>query len=342
MKKLIAALTICLIITTCFAQDKTRQQMASIGNLKLESGEVINDCQIGYRTSGKLNSDKSNAILLLTWYGGTSAAVEGGNPWQIVDTARYFLITVDALGNGVSSSPSNSKTQHGAKFPFFSIVDMVNSQHQLLTAKFGIAHVRAIMGISMGGIQTFQWAVSYPDFMDNLIPIVGSPQPGGYDLMMMNVLRRIIESDPGFDHGNYKVNPNIVTANMLFDATLTTPEDKTKSVPHNDFPKWLQQVETNNNHDWNDAYHQLIAIIGNDISKAYGGSLKEAAAHIKAKMLIAVSTQDHVVNPNPAMDFSKLLPTSKLVIINSTSGHLAGGFQDVQVRQYAREMLGEQ
>ena len=74
---------------------------------------------------------------------------------------------------------------------------MVNSQYQLLTNRLQIKHVKAVMGISMGGIQTFQWAVSYPDFMEVLIPIVGSPQLTSFDLMVDNTFRETIEENPG-------------------------------------------------------------------------------------------------------------------------------------------------
>jgi homoserine O-acetyltransferase len=346
MKTLFAALLLTSIVIACTAQNNDpkstydRQQLASIGDLKLESGNVINNCSIGYRTYGHLNNAKSNVVLFLTWFGGTAKSVEGTNPWLAIDTTHYFLIIVDALGDGVSSSPSNSIKQHGPHFPPFSIRDMVESQHQLLAKKLGIAHVHAIMGISMGGIQTFQWAVSYPDFTDCLIPVVGSPQPSSYDLMLYNTLRKDIEADSAFNHGNYTVNPNIVPANMLWELFLTTPTDRVKSISHDDFPKWMENTENKKTGDWNDTHYQIIAVIGHDISKQYGGSLKEAAAHIKAKMLIISSQQDHMVNPNPAIEFSKLLP-AKLILLDSTLGHLAPNFGTPEVKNSIVEILGE-
>src|SRR5688572_11802331 len=94
---------------------------------------------------------------------------------RMLDPARYFVVAVDALGNGVSSSPSNSAIQAGEKFPRFTIRDMVHSQHELLTRILKLDQVFLVTGSSMGGMQTFEWVVSYPDFMKGAIPIVGTP-----------------------------------------------------------------------------------------------------------------------------------------------------------------------
>lgn len=308
--------------------DDRRQYLEPIGNLKLESGQVILDCRIGYRTYGHLNKLRSNGILFPTWFEGSSRDIEQyATPWKVIDTTRYFLIIADALGNGVSSSPSNSTKQHGANFPAFSIRDMVESQYQLLTKKLGIHQLYAVIGISMGGMQTFQWGISYPKFAGRLIPIVGSPQPSSYDLMGYNVFRKIIEADTGFNHGNYKVNPVIAPAAMLLEFSETTPLFKVKTMSRDSFAVWMHGVETSQPPDWNDTYYQMLAIVGHDIAKPWNGSLKEAAKHIKAKMLIISSRQDHLVNPMPAIAFSKLLP-AKLVLLDSELGHQAPNFND--------------
>jgi len=316
----------------CYAQKaRDRQQYATLGDFKLESGQIIKNCRIGYRIYGKMNSAKNNSILFPSWYGGTAKDVEYTDPWKAIDTTKYCLIIVDALGDGVSSSPSNSVGQHGPRFPHFSIRDMVESQYRVFVSKMGIVHLHAVMGISMGGIQTFQWAVSHPNFMDVLIPIVGSPRPGSYDLMGYNIYRKVIEGDPGFNHGNYKVNPIIPTAAMLSEFGSTTPEYKVKTMSRDSFAVWMKKVQTTKNRDWNDYLYQAIAVIGHDISKPYRGSMKEAANHVKAKMLIISSKQDHTVNPIPAIEFSKLLP-AKLLLLDSDRGHAAPDFNDPTIQ----------
>src|SRR5258705_8498411 len=121
------------------------QQFASLGDFKLESGEVIRDCRIVYRTFGKLNSNRSNAILFPTWAGGTTEQLKGNfGPGRLVDTDKYFVIAVDALSNGVSSSPSNSKAQPRMSFPKFTFRDLVKTQHELLTRVLHLTHLKAV------------------------------------------------------------------------------------------------------------------------------------------------------------------------------------------------------
>ena len=100
-----------------------------------------------------------------------------------MDTAGFYVVVVDAFGNGISSSPSNNPS-----FPEITIRDMVNSQYELLTKHLRINHVKVVMGGSMGGFQVMEWLVSYPGFADNAISIVGSPKLSSYDLMLWKTI----------------------------------------------------------------------------------------------------------------------------------------------------------
>src|SRR3984885_13327399 len=142
-------------------------QLYAMGDFKLESGEVIRDFSISYVTHGTLNESKSNAILMVTAIGGNHHRIDYLiGPGKALDPDKYFIICPDAIGNGLTTSPSNSKSQPRMRFPKFTIRDMVESQYRLLKEKFGIDHVVAVIGPSMGGMQTLQWGVSHPDFMD--------------------------------------------------------------------------------------------------------------------------------------------------------------------------------
>lgn len=301
-------------------QERNKQQYASLGDFSLESGQKIHDCKIGYRTYGKLNEDKSNTIIFPTWFTGTTKDLEKMVPGKIVDTLTYHLILIDALGNGVSSSPSNSSGQPRLKFPVFTIGDMVESQYKLLTDKMGIHHLSAVVGISMGGMQTFQWAVAYPKFMDKVVPIVGSPQLAASDLLLWNGELNAMEKDPAYLDGNYQQKPLLPGVTILHQFALTTPEYLYNNVSRDNFTKWLAKKESESV-DWNDSRRQAEAMISHDIAKFVNGTLEDAAKLIQAKMLIIVAKQDHMVNPIPATRFAAM-SNAGLFVFESNCGHL--------------------
>ena len=94
-------------------------QYALIGDFKLENGRSIDQCKIAYQTFGNLNKEKNNAVLFPTWFTGTSMNLLPFVPGKMIDTTRFFLILVDALGDGLSSSPSNSQDATGNKISRF-------------------------------------------------------------------------------------------------------------------------------------------------------------------------------------------------------------------------------
>ena len=313
MKTAISALLLLCSCGGAFAQDGA-QQFASLGDFKLESGEVIRDCRIGYRAFGKLDSAKSNAVAFPTWFTGTSKElVDYVGAGKFVDPASYYVVTVDALANGASSSPSTSTLQPRLKFPRISVRDMVNSQHQLLTQVLGIPHVKAVMGDSMGGMQTFQWIVAYPDFMEKAIPIVGSPRLAPYDLALWNGEIQAIKGDPAWNNGDYSQQP-AVSAIAYLEALVATTPAKYNSDTSRD--KVLASMEDAKkgvaSFDANDRIRQLEAMIALDISRDFGGSMERAARAARARVLVVVGKTDHTVSPGPALEFARLMGAETL------------------------------
>ncbi len=309
------------------AQDKTdgRQQYISIGDFTLESGQKILDCKIGYRAYGKLNSNKSNIIIFPSWFTGTAKDLEAMVPGKMIDTTAFYVMLIDALGDGCSSSPDNSLKQSRLQFPSFTIRDMVESQYKMLAYKMGIQHLVAVAGISMGGMQAFQWAVSHPDFMDKVIPIVGSPQLSTNDLLLWNGELQAMVRDTAYHNGNYTGRPPLPPVTIIHNLAVGTPENITNSVSRAAFNTWFAAMESSTGFDWNNWHRQLEAMINHDVTKTTGGSLSDAAKMIKAKMLIIVAKQDHMVNPIPATQFAALLPGAKLLELQGDCGHKAVG-----------------
>jgi homoserine O-acetyltransferase/O-succinyltransferase len=317
------------------------QQFANLGDFKLESGEVLRDCRIGYRTFGQLSADKSNAILFPTWAGGTTEQLAGSvGASKLADSTVYYVILVDALSNGVSSSPSNSQSQPHMKFPKITFRDMVATQHELLTKLLHIDHVRAVMGISMGGMQTIQWMVQYPDFMDKAIPIVGSPRVAPYDLLHWQTQIDAIENDPGWHGGDYTRNP-APEAEYEFGALLLgTPERFNQTHSREQVLKEIAHArDSTEGSDANNKIRQAEAMMALDVSAPFGGSMEKAAAAVKAKTLIIVAKRDHTVTPGPATDFARLAH-AELLELDDECGHQYGSCEDARVLQVVTEFLG--
>jgi homoserine O-acetyltransferase len=304
------------------------QQFAELGDLKLQSGGVIQDFRLGYRTLGKLNAQKSNAILWPTWLGGKSQdLLQFLGPGKVVDTTNYFVVLVDAIGDGVSTSPSNSKKQPRMGFPSFGIRDMVEAEHRLITEVLHVSHLRAVMGISMGGMQTFEWAVTYPDFMDLAIPMAGSPQSTSFDKLLWTAQIDAIELDPAWNHGNPTgpLTRGFAVSEEIGQMNLTSPAYRVAHTTPKDFDTFLANLKKRAVGDGGaagDQIRQRQAIISLDIPGELGLTLTQAAKKVRARLLVIVSPQDHLVNSIPAREFAEAI-AAPIVTLDSPCGHIS-------------------
>jgi homoserine O-acetyltransferase len=335
---------LCVCIVLVSAAQKSlgqEQQFAELGDYKLESGEVIRDCRIGYRTFGKLDASNSNAIIFPTWASGTTEQLKSNiGRDKLVDADSYFVIAIDALGNGVSSSPSNSKLQARMSFPKFTLRDSVNTQYQLVTRVLKLNHVKAVVGISMGGMQAFQWLVSFPDFMDQVVSIVGSPRLAPYDLLLWQAQIDAIMNDRAWNNGNYSTNPARAAEFEFGALLLTTPADYNKRMTRQKIQEELKKAREANGggFDANDKIRQDQAMMSLDVSEPFGGSLEKAAVRVKAKVFVVVSKFDHVVTPGPALEFAGLIH-AKVLILEGDCGHLAPSCEFQKVNSAVAEFL---
>lgn len=314
-------------------------KFAELGALKLESGETLKDCRLGYRTAGKLNEAKDNAVLLLTWFNGKSVDLEKSvGTGKLLEPSQYFVVMIDALGDGISTSPSNSPSQGNDKFPRITMRDMVAAEYLLATKELQLPHVHAVMGISMGGMQTFQWVASYPTFMDVAIPIVGTPQQSSYDLLQWKIQEETIL----YHIKNGDVEHAEDVAMRIGAMQINTPERVATEVPRSGMEKyrddmvssWAKETKTY------DYLCQLRAIIGMNTPGGTNAP-EDAGKTAKAQMLIIVAKQDHLVNPFPALAFAKGASATTLVL-EGMCGHSATVCEEATMTNAVREFLKEQ
>jgi homoserine O-acetyltransferase len=206
------------------AETKTFKFGQSPQELLLESGEKLGPIAIAYETYGKLNDEKSNAILVLHALSGDAHAAGfhagGGDPgwWDNligpgkgIDTNRFFVICSNVLGGckgstGPSSVNSKTGRPYATDFPLITVGDMVEAQRRLID-HLGIGKLLAVVGGSMGGMQVLQWMVSYSDRIRAAIPIATTLKHTPQQIAFNEVGRQAVMADPNWKNGNYYGGP---------------------------------------------------------------------------------------------------------------------------------------
>lgn len=312
-------LTALINVSPAFASEPpaSPQQFATFDACRLASGETLEPCRVGYRTYGALNSDQSNAVLVPTWFGGTSTEHAFLATADIINPDEYFVVIVDALANGVSISPSNSSTQPDEQFPTIHMSDMVDSQYRLLTEVLGIESLHAIVGVSMGGMQAFEWSVRYPDFAKKTVAAIATPRLPPFDIALWTTNQRLLALYRQCECTEaLEARAALwMLSNVPSQFALDTPREKTVStIVDNAAANPISISES-----W-DIQRQLEAMISHNIARDYDDDMKRAAAQFHTELLIIVSTDDRVVTPEPARRLATSLGTA-FVELDEDCGH---------------------
>lgn len=324
--------TLLLLLAAGSCALAAERQFADIRNLETSSGVAIDACRVGYTISGTLNEDRSNVIVFPTWFTGSAESLEAYGligPGKLADTDHYYVIAIDALGNGVSCSPSNT-----AGLPRLSTADMVNSQYRLLTEELGIGHAHAVIGISMGGMQTFRWLTMYPDFMDKAVPIDGSPRMTTFDLVQWQTHRDIIRAMQSSGHANGDIMDLMARVNLL---TLYTPDYFVERVDREELPGMIENSEQGYASLAADDYvAQLEAMIDHDVLDGEGNP----ATAFTAEVLVVGVPSDHMVNPVPARRLANRIGADYYEV-ESNCGHIGTTCEAEAVAKRVNEFLAQ-
>lgn len=324
MLKLISKFVLFFFVTNLPNYAQSDQQFADIGDLLLENGQTILNCRIGYRTFGAMNDDTSNVIIYPTWFGGTTAQLASLiGPDKLVSDSNYYVIAIDALGNGVSSSPNNSVEQPGDGFPEFNIRDMVRSQYILLTKVLDIKHLHGAIGGSMGSMQVFEWIVTYPDFIDKAVPYVCTPKSTANDLLSWNIRLEIIDSYKKLNADEKQIQKLLKMQSRML---ARTPDYLAAKIDADNFENYLTEFNFEPNEVFNsDNYRsQLVAMLSQNIYSPYNNSKEEAASKIKTDVFMIISSTDHLLHPSTSLELAELI-NAKVLLLENDCGHLAVG-----------------
>jgi homoserine O-acetyltransferase len=331
-------------------------ELSDIGNLELEEGGTLRGCQLAYATFGRLNTAKDNAILVPTWYSGTSKIMEQvyiGNE-HALNPDKYFIIAVNQIGGGLSTSPHNTPFPAGmANFPRVRIGDDVRAQHKLVTEKFGISQLALVVGGSMGAQQTYEWAVRYPDMVRRAAPIAGTAKNTTHDFLFTETLGEAITSDPGWNDGWYAA-PSDVRDGLLRHAKMWAvmgwstefyQQGRLAQLGFSSLDDFIVNFMYGyfGSMDPNDLLCMAWKWQRGDVSRMTGGNLEEALGRIKAKTFVMPVDHDMFFPPSDCEREQKLVPNSELRVVRSTDGHLALFGVDPgyigQIDQHLRELL---
>jgi homoserine O-acetyltransferase len=190
-------------------------------------GQTIKNVKVGWEAAGTLNAEKSNAILINHFFSGSShafgkyAASDKApgywdsivGPGKAVDTDKYYVISSDTLVNlntgdphvvttGPASIDPDTGKPYGMRFPVVSMLDFVNVEKALVES-LGIRTLHAVMGASMGALQTYEWAANYPEMVDRIIPVIGHSEPDSFLIGWLSLWAAPIKLDPNWNHGDY-------------------------------------------------------------------------------------------------------------------------------------------
>jgi homoserine O-acetyltransferase len=321
-----------------------------LGDVVLQGGATIRDAKLAYKTYGELSPKKDNVIIFPTWY----SATHTDNEWMIgkemaIDPTKYFIIIPNMLGNGLSSSASNTPEPYDrARFPNITVYDQVRLQQEFVTKKFGIEKIKLVTGWSMGAAQSFQWGASFPDMVERILPFSGAARCSRHNFVFLEGVKAALTADGAFNFGWYDEQPRRglraagrVYAGWGFSQTfyrkkldLALPERPFSGKPA-DVPWGYSTLEDFLVYFWEGFFltkdaNNLLSLLWTwqtaDISAdpKYGGDFEKALAGIKAKAIIMPASTDLYFPPADSEYEVKQMPNAELRIQDTDWGHFGG------------------
>jgi len=307
----------------------------NLGNIKLLSGKILKSAQLVYKTYGKLNKDRSNVIILPTFYTGSHIRNEGFiGKNRAINPNKYFIVSINMFGNGLSSSPTNAiKSQSDSKFPTITLWDNIYCQHKLVTEKLKIKKIALVAGWSMAGCQSYQWAAQYPGMVKAILPFCASSKTSIHNHVFLEGVKAALVADKNWNNGDYKSPPvaglkafGRVYAGWAFSQDFFR-EELFKKLGFKTVEELLQDWENDHVKNWdaNNLLAKLKTWQTADISSGpiYNNDFQKALKSIKARTILMPCNQDLYFRTKDNEFEAKYIPNSVLKPIDSPFGHCA-------------------
>jgi len=320
MKTLLAfALTLCAAFS---ARAETQSFLAY--DFEFENGSVLPELRVGYETHGDLDPGRDNAILLVHGTSGDRHAFDPIiGPGKTFDTNKYFVITVDAIGGGESSSPKDGL---GQDFPRYTIRDMMAAQHALVTRGLELSTLRAVGGRSMGSFVSLEWGIHHPEMVRSLILLVPSPKPEANFQLTVDLMTAMIALDPQWQGGRYTHNPvqGLRLAGMFYYPWVVSAAYLDR-IPAQQLAQELERnARSYASWDANSLIFRYAASRAHDVAVPFGGDMNAALSQISAPALILPSVSDRLLGLEGARRIRDGVKHASYVEIPSDLGHRAG------------------
>jgi homoserine O-acetyltransferase len=325
-------LGILLAILTVPALAGGEHRVHVVPSFEFESGATVPEVRISYVTHGTLNADKSNVVLVPSWYSGDHHGYDYLiGPGLALDPTEYFIVATDMFANGLSSSPSNTPPPFdGPRFPEVAIRDNVRAAKLMLEEVFGISHLAAVIGFSMGAQQALQWAVSYPDAVDHVVAFCGNAREYPFGYVRLEGAKAALTADAAWNGGDYTKPPvtGLRALSRHWAAWGTSQDWWTQEVFRETGADSIEEAMKANDAyilglDANNLLWQAVTWQNHDVADTPGfdGDFEAALASIQAKVLLMPSATDLYFPAADAEREQKLIPGAELSVIPTVWGH---------------------
>ena len=342
-EKGVKTLLACALVACAAVTAHAETQTFLTYDFEFESGPVLPELRVAYETRGTLDSGRDNAILLVHGASGDRHAFEPMiGPGKTFDTDKYFVITVDAIGGGESSSPKDGL---GQDFPRYTIRDMMAAQHALITRGLELATLRAVGGRSMGSFVSLEWGIHHPEMVRSLILLLPSPKAEANFQLTIDLMTSVIALDPQWNGGRYSHNPveGLRLAGMLYYPWAVSAPYLDR-IPAAQLAKEIEEsAQSYGRWDANSLVLRYAASRAHDVAAPFGGDMAAALSQVAAPTLILPSASDRLLGLDGARLIRDGVKHASYAEIPSDLGHRAGGtapdtpegrFIDRQIRAF--------